>query len=488
MTRRRTIQFGLAAAVAGFLVAGALGVALLRTTGFDLLCKQQILCSVSKQSPWASQIHLSWQQDPSRSLTVSWRTEARGQAFAEIRQTGAEEWRRVPATSARAPANGLFARRGVFHRAAFTGLAPDSEYEYRVSNDGRAKLPTSAIFRTRTAPPSGPDAVFSFMFLSDTGLTGRIDGLTEGTERIRDFIGRSDALFLVGAGDYAYGDGDSRFVFPGDAADEWFRQWQPVLSRLPLMAQYGNHETFLREGLSQWLPRFAHPAGFGDGRAYSYDVGGAHFTAMFSPGDGFLPSKDLLDWLDDDLRRARAKGAAWLIVYQHDSLFGHGLSHPADPRLRSLLMPILQRHGVDLHLAAQDQNYERTYPLHFDNGKIAVTSSNATDYPVGEGVIYAKISPAGKKSEITHDLSVLTQAQPPEIAVRSDRGHHFARVEVRGGESLEVRVFEAKPGETSFAVLDRFTIRRPGRNPPETRPPSPGTGGTAAKPPAAGRS
>src|SRR3546814_5470515 len=95
---------------------------------------------------------------------------------------------------------------------------------------------------------------------------------------------------------------------------------------------------------------------------------------MFAPGDGYLPPEDLLGWLDEDLGAARRNGAQWLIVYQHDSLFGHGLSHPADPRLRRLLMPILEKHEVDLHLSAQDQSYERTFPLRTGEAGIEIVS------------------------------------------------------------------------------------------------------------------
>ncbi len=447
----------LAAAAAGFVGAAALGVGVLATTGLDVICKKQILCSVSNDKGWASQVHLSWQQDPARSLTVTWRTAKTGSAYAEVRPAGDKQWTRVQARSSAMPRNGVLPRRGAIHRATFSGLQPQTDYEYRVSHDAATKATTSEVFRTRTAPPPGPQT-FSFLFFSDTGTIGRPDGLTEGTRKVRDFMIASDAAFLLGGGDYAYGDADARAADPAIVADEWFRQWQPLLSRVPLMAQYGNHESFLRESLSDWLPRFSHPRGYRDGRAYSFDVGNAHFAAMYAPGDGYVPPPDLLDWLDKDLGAARRRGARWLIVYQHDSIYGHGLSHPANPRVRAALMPIFDRHGVELHLSAQDQNYERTYPLRTATPEAAIGSRHPDTYRASEGTVYAKVSPAGKMSERTRDFSLLQGSQPPQVAVRSDRGHHFARVTVHGDDRIEVSVFELLRGDAEPTVLDHFVI------------------------------
>jgi hypothetical protein len=117
-----------------------------------------------------------------------------------------------------------------------------------------------------------------------------------------------EPLFVLGGGDYAYADLDRRFRHLDTAIDTWFRQMEPLLARVPFMAQYGNHEVFLGERFRDWAPRFAHPEGFAGGRSYAFDVADAHFTGLFVPGPSLDP--DQLAWLDADLAAARSRACA----------------------------------------------------------------------------------------------------------------------------------------------------------------------------------
>ena len=115
---------------------------------------------------------------------------------------------------------------------------------------------------------------------------------------------RSDPpLFDPGGGDYAYWRGDRRFRSAGEALDLWFDQMAPLWMRAPLMAQYGNHEVELEEGIEEWAARFAHPRGSRDGYSYSFDVGAAHFVGLLAPGRAPTPLH--LHWLEQDLSSAR---------------------------------------------------------------------------------------------------------------------------------------------------------------------------------------
>lgn len=415
-----------------------------------------------------SQIHLSWVLEPCTSLTLVWYTPGSDNpALVEYRRVGEAEWVGASGTSRASPEIG-----GSRHRATIADLAPGTEYEYRVSSDRSAAPAASQVFRTRTAPLPG-SADVSFAFLCDTGLIGRLDGNATGTRQVIDELLADDPLFVLGGGDYAYANRDGRYADVADAVDAWFEQMQPLFTRCPLMAQYGNHEVLARlwswpgprlrnvhrdleERFEDWAPRFAHPHGFDQGKNYSFEVADAHITALFVPGAA--PAVDQLDWLDADLAQARGRGKRWLIVFQHQPIHGHGSSHPANPEVRKALVPILERHRVDLHLSGHDQNYERTYPLVGGPDEPRPTSSSKTTYAAGSGVVYAKVSPGGKMSELGDGFSRFGAERPPFVAVRDDTAHHYALVTLRAAGELEVSAYSVVGDGSAKTLLDRFRI------------------------------
>jgi Purple acid Phosphatase, N-terminal domain/Calcineurin-like phosphoesterase len=401
----------------------------------------------------ASQIHLPWTGDPSCSLTVCWRTaRADAPARVEVRRAGTTPWSEVRAETAPAPGPG-----GFLHTARLAGLDPDTPYEYRASCDARFAVLWSRSFRARTAPV-GPDAAFEAVFFADTGIPGRPDGTTDVGARLIAEMTADTPLFALGAGDYAYADTDTRFVDPARAIDAWFEHLEPLLARAPFLPAWGNHEIHLGEGFAEWAPRFALPEGGEEGRSYSFDVGGAHFCALFAPGEA--PPPHHLAWLDRDLAAARAAGARWLIVYQHAALFAHGSSHPARTEVRDAVVPILERHGVDLHLSGHDQSYERTHPLCEGGTRVAISArAGGARIAAGAGVVYAKISPAGKRSSRGGDFSRFADAAPPVIAARSDACHHFGRLRV-DGRRLELEVVGVSEAGGPRRRVDRFAIER----------------------------
>lgn len=415
----------------------------------------------------AGQIHLSWAQEPSSSFSVTWHTAGGDSpAFVEYRELNADAWLNVPAHTLKSPADGFL------HTATVTDLKAASEYQYRVSNDKGAERPVSPGFQTRTAPQDR-SACFSFAFISDTGIAGRLDGNANGTQQVIDELSVDDPLFVLGGGDYAYANNDPRFSGTGEAIDAWFRQMEPIFRRAPFMPQYGNHEIALDETYSDWAPRFVLPSGAKMNRnflydarqaleglmSYSFRVGAAHFTALFVPDADIDP--ETIAWLDRDLAAARDRGAEWLIVYQHEPLFAHGYVHSSYKRVRQVLAPILEKHKVDLHLSSHDQSYERTLPLRRVSEALEISSTSLNEYVAGEGVLYLKISPSGKMSERMNEFSRFLEAKPDYMAARDDTMHHYALFTVDGTRELRAEIYGVTGDGSQKQIVDAFRITRP---------------------------
>jgi hypothetical protein len=396
-------------------------------------------------------VHLSWSEDPTSSVTVTWQTPTRrNPAEVAFRRAGDGAIRRVVGSTRPLPGSPLW-----LHRAVLRDLSPATPYEYRVSADtGIAGGDAWRPFRT--APRSRSER-YRAAFFCDVGIAGRADGSTRATHRVLREIAADAPLFYLGGGDYAYARRDPRFRDPGAAIDRWLVQMEPLLARAPLLAQYGNHETALGEDAGEWAARFAHPSGSADGRSYSFDVGPAHFVALFAPG--VAPGPDHLRWLERDLASEASRNAAWRIVYQHAPIFSSGSSHAARDDVRAL-MPYFHRWGVDLHLSGHDQNYERTHPLNAAGPAARPDRREDRDcYAAGCGVIYAKVSPAGKLSERGFDFSRFHAAAGPEIAARDDRAHHWARIHVSERE-LAVDVMALAGEADAVRVVDAFALTR----------------------------
>ena len=411
------------------------------------------------------QIHLSWNEDPSVSFTVTWHTPSRdASAAVNHRPREGGPWQTTVAETTRSP--GL----GYMNRCTIRGLSPASVYEYWVA--GANAGPPESPFVTRTAPPNSP-ADYCFAFISDVGIIGRRDGLADGVEQIMRFIEQDDPLFILGGGDYAYAQRDFRYPNTAAAIDSWFVQMQRLFARYPFMAGLGNHETYHDETYADWGPRFALPEGPEGSRYYSFDIGDVHFTCLFIPGSRHCtnPSERQLSWLEADLAKARERGCRWLVVYQHDAVFAHGHTHPSRYDVQAKLGPIFEKFGVDLVFSGHDQNLERTYPLVGLPDNVHVANRDRHRYRAGEGVVYAKVSPSGKTAGPEFEqspnafakkyFSEFRGSQPDFIAVRDDTAHHYALIEVSAERGLKVKIYQVPGGQFQRNLIDCFEIVQP---------------------------
>ncbi len=310
--------------------------------------------------------------------------------------------------------------------------------------------------------PGGPAEPIRFSFLADTGIAGRADGLSDGTTRVVYQVRDAAPHFVLGGGDYAYRSTDPRLRSGQEAVRAWLEEVEPIATGRPLMLQYGNHEVGLGERHRDWAVHFPQLRTLltGRSRSYSFDAGPCHVTAFYAPTEDISP--DEVAWLWQDLDAARARGCRWSVVFQHQPLLAHGSSHPADGTVERALARVLQHHRVDLHLSAHDQNYERTHPVTWaGDGEAQVACrpepGSPARYPQGAGVVLAKVSPSGKRSDRGGDFSRLPRELPPVVAVADDAAHHFAVVDVDDAR-LELTTYAISGADAPLERIDHLVI------------------------------
>lgn len=158
----------------------------------------------------------------------------------------------------------------------------------------------------------------------------------------------------------------------------------------------GNHEALA----ARFYANFAMP---GDGpyaESYaSFDVGNTHFVVIddqpIAGLEGSEHGQAILKWLDEDLARAAANRAAvpFIFVVNHRGLYTTSL-HAADGDVkvaRKLIVPILDKHQVDVVLNGHDHVFERTKPLRAG----ADPAGDPQIMPPGQGTVYVVNAGAG---------------------------------------------------------------------------------------------
>jgi hypothetical protein len=395
------------------------------------------------------QVHLGWVHDPASTLAVRWWTESgAGPSMVQFRKVDGLAWNSSTGTSRRV--DGV---PGVLHEVELTDLAPATSYEYRVQVDDNQ---FSEAFSVSTAQAAGP-ASFDAVFVADMALIGRLDGFDSGAEGVLEEIARIDPQLILLGGDYISFISDRRFDTLGLAINEFFRQMGVIATSAAMMPTYGNHEVYLGEDLSTWADRFATPQGLDGSHSYSFDVADVHFASILAAGDEGLSDQELR-WLDDDLRSARQSGQRWLIPYFHVPVFSDGANHGSNQKLRDQLGPIFERHGVQLVLTAHDQSFERTFPLRDVPGSNTPGSTSASCYEPGDGVVYMKVSPGGKLSDITKGFSPFRTEPPPRwTAARDAAGHHLAHLAF-AESGLTVQTYRISSSARTAPIIDRFPI------------------------------
>ncbi len=246
------------------------------------------------------------------------------------------------------------------HEAHVCGLAPGKTYYYQVG--GGTPEVWSATQSFTTVPSSGKITL---------GISGdsrdSADVLQLVQLRMRD-AGAALQLFsgdfvIFGAQESQYAQWiDKMWKDPSDAS-KFLTLGQQMILPVP-----GNHEN----DSSQFFGNWAVP---GDG-AYaetfgSFDVGNAHVVllddeliAAVGTGDQVAAQ---LAWLEADLTAAEADRAThpFIIIVHHRgelSTSTHGKESDVIAA-RTALLPIWDKHHVDLVLNGHDHNYERSHPV-----------------------------------------------------------------------------------------------------------------------------
>ena len=267
-------------------------------------------------------------------VTVSWETNVAG--FGRVR------WGLAPDKLEGEVAAPEIA--GAHHEVTLTGLPPNATIYYRAETDpvkGSTARVDAPVRSFRSQPQKGE--TYRFIAYGDVRTNPDIHAAL--TRRMWDDALAADARFVVNTGDL------TELGSPWDGWQrEFFEPALPIMRRLPFFASLGNHEG----NHEAYYHYMALP---GNEAWYTFERGDAAFFAINSSGD-FEAGSAQWRWLDEALAASKAR---WKMVFFHHPPFSCTPERkPGDLRVQTHLMPLFEKHHVDLALMGHDHLYGRS--------------------------------------------------------------------------------------------------------------------------------
>lgn len=281
--------------------------------------------------------YLSFQHDPSHTMTISWETETPGNSIVEY---GLDSTYGTVVEESE-PTN--------YHSIELTGLAPNTRYHYRVSSTGIYQSPD----RTFKTAPASPEVPFTFVVSGDSRSND------DARRRVKNIIRDIQPDFTLSTGDLVY-DGTKQNLW-----DIWFTTMADLLDRVPFISAIGNHERNSSNYYQLfYLPNHTGTTGINATGEdyYSFNYGSAHFIFLNSEDVGG-PGNDQYDWLAMDLQNTQnSPDILWRIIVFHRPAYSSG-SHGSNQQIQQYWVPLFEQYNVDLVFAGHDHDYERTIPI-----------------------------------------------------------------------------------------------------------------------------
>ena len=360
------------------------------------------------------QVMLTWSSDPATSIDIQWRTDTtveRGEVnywekgSATIMSVSAERYRMED----RDLMNDRYINR---FTAQLKNLKPGTTYEYQIP-------PQTAWNEKYTFSTPAPDSSFSFVWTGDTHHSPTITKLYNLADQ-----SHPDAAFYSIAGD---------LVSEGLHRDHWddlFHFTKDIISRKPLMAVIGNHDT--RQGLGAWMYRelFSYPknapVGVQPEHTYSFRYKNALFLMIESTAS--IDSQKV--WIEDQLAKS---DATWKFAMFHFAPYNWDEPYPD---IQAAWVPIFDKYHVDMVMNGHIHYYMRSMPM--KGGKVVSSYNEGTAYVESVGI------------------PTKPEKHPEEsyAAVRDFNGDLYQYVKIEGKKLSFIAV------NSDNKVIDSFTIRK----------------------------
>jgi calcineurin-like phosphoesterase family protein len=232
----------------------------------------------------------------------------------------------------------------------------------------------------------------------------------------------------LGLGDYSYENSIDCWVDIVKSAGNAFK------------ISLGNHDT---EGklLRAYMDEFKL-----DKQYHSFNYRNAHFVAL-STELNKDEVKQQLQFVRNDLSKTKVnQNIDWIIVFFHKPFYS--ASDTDFSNMRRTYHPVFESFGVDLVIQGHSHNYQRSYPLLFNEERYSepiITDKEQTQYRDPKGIIFVIAGTGGESVQPLNKKSFLAS---------SYEGYGCINVEIKG-KSLSVEYYS-----DTNDTIDKFMITK----------------------------
>jgi predicted MPP superfamily phosphohydrolase len=231
------------------------------------------------------------------------------------------------------------------------------------------------------------------------------------------------------------------------SADCWLDMMDPLLNKTKIAI--GDHEYHFKNSsrFKQYVDKF-HLVN----QYYSFNYENIHFLGM-SAEIPFDKDSEQYKFVESDLEAASNNASIqWIVVFMYELMYSSPTFHAANENLRDTYHPLFDKYHVDLVLQAHSHNYQRSFPISYNDDESSnpiISARDEGEYSDPKGSIFVVAGTGGA------DLHNFT-GQAPYIVTQFQRFGFLNLDIINNGTTMVGTFYENRQG----ADKDHFIIAK----------------------------